>query len=229
MRGYLLPDEGCDWTCGDFKAQEPRLAAHFEDGALCKAFNDNPELDPYIFIVDLLSGSIIRKEAKTIFLGLLYSQGVALLAEKLGTDNARASMLRGIIKGSLPDVVDLDNGCKRRFRMGLPIRTLGGRFYFCEPPSNGREWAYKALNTLIQGSAADQTKEALIFADKEFKILCKDIRILGTVHDEFSVSHPPEFKDQVYEIMQLSANALKCDVPMLMDIFTGANWAEAEE
>ena len=229
MRSYLLPDEGQVWTCGDFKSQEPRLTAHFEDGALCEAFNENPDLDPYLFVVDVLSGSVKRKEAKAILLGLIYSQGVALLAEKLECEQSYASTMRNIIKGALPDVVELDKTCKRRFETGLAIKTLGGRFYFCEPPANGRSWAYKALNTLIQGSAADQTKEALIFAHKEFRLLDRSIRLLGTVHDEFSVSHPEEHKKNVYEIMQLAANALPCDVPMRMDIFTGDRWSSAEE
>lgn len=226
MKSYLLPDEGHVWTKGDFKAQEPRLAAHFEDGALCRAFNDDPELDPYIFVLQVVGG-ITRKEAKTILLGILYAMGVGAMAGRLECEESRASMLRNMIKAALPDIVALDRECKRRFSMGASIVTLGGRHYFCEPPANGRTWEYKALNTLIQGSAADQTKEALIFANHEIKLLDSSCRILGTVHDEFSISHPYHLKDQIHEIMQLAANALPCDVPMRMDIHTGTTWGEA--
>lgn len=226
MKSYLYPDEGHVWTKGDFMAQEPRLAAHFEDGALCRAFNENPLLDPYIFVLEMV-GNITRKESKTVLLGLLYAMGAAVLADRLGCDAQRATMLRNMIKAALPDIVLLDNACKRRFKLGASVCTLGGRHYFSEPASNGRSWDYKALNTLIQGSAADQTKEALIFAHKEIKLLDKSCRILGTVHDEFSISHPPEFTTQVHEIMQLAANYLPVDVPMMMEIHTGERWAEA--
>ena len=227
MKSYLYPDEGHVWTKGDFMAQEPRLAAHFEDGALCRAFNENPLLDPYIFVKDAIGGGITRKESKNVFLGLLYAMGVAALAAKIECTEARATMLRNMIRAALPDIVRLDAECKRRFKLGASVCTLGGRHYFCEPPKNGRTWEYKALNSLIQGSAADQTKEAIIFADHEIKLLDKSCRILGTVHDEISISHPPEFEKQVHEIMQLAANALPCDVPMMMEIHTGYRWAEA--
>lgn len=224
MRSYLLPEPGSVWVCGDFKNQEPRLAAHFEDSALCRAFNEDPELDPYLFVVDLIGG-ITRKESKVIFLGLLYAMGIAMLAEKLKCEPERASMLRTIIKGGLPGLVKLDYDCKRRFQLGLPIRTLGGRTYFCEPPANGRTWEYKALNTLIQGSAADQTKEAIIYIAER---LLPGERVLGTVHDEISVSCHPDRVPAIMDIFQEAANALPCDVPMLMDTNHGASWAGAK-
>jgi DNA polymerase I-like protein with 3'-5' exonuclease and polymerase domains len=226
MRSYLLPDEGHVWTCGDFSSQEPRIAAHFEDGQLMEAYKADPRMDPYIYVLELVGG-INRKESKAIFLGILYAQGAALLAEKLGCDISRANMLRNMIKAALTDVVRLATECKNRFQRGLPLRTLGGRLYYCEPPSGGRDWSYKALNTLIQGSAADQTKEAIIFANKEIKLLDSSCRVLGTVHDEYSISHPPHLLSKVREIMQLAANALPCDVPMIMDAVSGNTWAEA--
>lgn len=228
MRTYLLPDEGHEWTCADFKNQEPRLTAHFEGGALMDAFNEDPLLDPYIFVKDLVGGSTTRHQAKQTFLGLVYALGEAMLAEKLGIPQAVARVIKNTVKAAIPDVVELDKECKKRFRCGLPIRTLGGRLYFCEPASNGRTWEYKALNTLIQGSAADQTKEMMVAAYYEFKLSELGARFLGTVHDEVSVSHPPEVREQVHEILRQAANYLKCDVPMILDIGVGTNWAEAK-
>jgi DNA polymerase I len=227
MKSYLLPEEGHVWTCGDFKAQEPRIAAHLEDGPLCLAFQRDPQLDPYQHVVSLLSGAIERREAKVVFLGLLYSMGVNALAARLGCTAQRATELRQQIRDALPKIQALDADCKLRFHKNLPLTTLGGRVVHCEPPSNGRSWEYKALNLLVQGSAADQTKEALIYADRELRLLDPAIRILGSVHDEWSVSHPPEYTEQVYSIMQAAANALRCDVPMVLDIRTGSTWAQA--
>jgi DNA polymerase I len=223
MRSYLLPDEGCVWVTGDFKSQEPRIAAHFEDGALCRAFDENPSLDQYLWIADLCK--ITRKEAKVVLLGLLYAMGPARLSEALECDMAHATHLKAVIKDAMPDIVKLDYECKRRFQLGQPIKTLGGRLYFCEPPTDGRTWEYKALNVLVQGSAADQTKAALIYIHKR---LLPGERILGTVHDEISISCKPERVDAVIKLLEQAASALACDVPMLMECGYGANWAEAK-
>lgn len=224
MRSYLLPEIGEVWVCGDFKNQEPRLTAHYEGGALLAAFIDNPQLDPYMFVANLCN--IERKPSKVILLGLIYAMGAATMADRLGCDPGTASMYRNIVRTSLPDVMELDRDCKERFLRGLPIRTLGGRQYYCEPASNGRRWEYKALNTLIQGSAADQTKEAMVYIHP--KLVDIHGRLLGSVHDELSVSCKERHVQYVDELMQEAANALPCDCPMIMDVHFGANWAEAK-
>lgn len=222
IRSYFLPEEGHTWVTGDFKSQEPRLTAHFEGGALCKAFQEDPNLDPYLFVGE--QAGVTRKEAKIILLGIIYSMGANSLADSLGSTATRATELRNIIRDAIPDVVELDKTAKKRFQMGLPIRTIGGRVYYCEPVST-RDWAYKALNTLIQGSAADQTKEALIYV---YENLLPGERILGTVHDEISISCPPERLGAVKVILQEAANRIPCDVPMVMDIGSGTCWSEAK-
>ncbi len=223
LRSYLLPEEGHVWVCADFKNQEPRITAHFEDGALAAQYQKDPTLDPYMFVAELCG--IDRKPSKAILLGLIYAMGAATMAEQLDATQEQVTIWRNMIKAALPDVVQLDYDCKRRFQMGLPIRTLGGRQYHCEPPKNGRRFEYKALNTLIQGSAADQTKEALIYVHSQLQ---DGERILGTVHDEISVSCTPERVPSIIQILADAANALPCDVPMLMDTHFGANWAEAK-
>lgn len=239
MRSYCLPDEGCVWYSIDFKSQEPRLAAHFEDGLLMKAYQEDPDLDPYQFVTELVGGDVVRKESKIIFLGLIYSMGAAALAAKLGCSQERATALRNAIRAHLPDVQALDRSCKRRFEMGLPIKTLGGRFCHVEPPSNGRVWAYKALNLLIQGSAADQTKEAIICAEESLDAHATKheeafgsrfhYRLLGTVHDEINLCAPLSHRQLIENIMLEAANALPCDVPMRISFGVGENWAEASK
>lgn len=229
MRSYCLPDPGTVWYSCDFKSQEPRLTAHFEDGLLLAAYIADPEMDPYIFVKDLCGGDVTRKDAKVILLGLIYAMGAAVLAQKLGCDISRATALRNAIRAQLPDVVTLDRDCKRRFEYGLPIKTLGGRLVYCEPPSNGRIWAYKALNLLIQGSAADQTKEAMIYAHEKLEEWRWKVRgrLLGSVHDEINLCAPENISADVFNMMQDAANALPCDVPMRITMGVGANWAEA--
>jgi DNA polymerase I-like protein with 3'-5' exonuclease and polymerase domains len=223
LRAYLLPEDGHVWVTGDFKSQEPRVAAHFEDGALLEAYQSNPELDQYLWIAEL--AGVVRKEAKVIFLALLYAMGVAKLAAQLGILESDASMLRDKIRMALPGIVRLSNEVMWRFRKGQSIRTLGGRVYYCEPRSGGNTFEYKALNVLVQGSAADQGKEALVYIHDR---LLPGERILGMVHDEISVSCPPERVDAVKQLLAEAANALPCDCPMLMDCGHGPNWSSAK-
>lgn len=228
MRTYLLPEVGQVWFCGDFKSQEPRLTAHFECGALMQAYIDDPFLDCYKWVKDLVGGDVTRHEAKQVFLGLVYSMGLDALANKINCSKERAKILRDAIKAMLPDVADLDDECKKRFKNGLPIKTLGGRIYYCEPGRSpwGGTWDYKSLNTLIQGSAADQGKEAMIYLDP--KINAIGGRILVPVHDEINSSVFEKDVDYVNEIYQEAANALTCDVPMIFDTGWGAHWGEAK-
>lgn len=228
MRSYLLPEEGQIWVCGDFKNQEPRLTAHFEDGALMQAFLKDHKLDPYIFVRDTCGFDKTkdgRHKAKQVFLGLVYAMGIQAMADKCGVSYDEGAWLKRAVLSAIPDVGELASDCRKRFKKGLPIRTLGGRLYYCEPSKGGRSFEYKAINTLVQGSAADQTKEAMIYANP----LITGIggRLLGSVHDEWSCSVFERDLEYVHEIYHGAANALPCDVPMLMDIAYGKNWAAA--
>jgi len=223
MRQYVLPELGHDWVTGDFKSQEPRLAAHFEDGVLLEAFQNTPELDQYLWIAEI--AKVTRKQAKTIFLGLLYSMGVIKLAGQLGIGEGEANLLREKIRATLPGIMSLNRQVIGRFKCGQHIKTLGGRIYHCEPSKDGRSFEYKALNVLIQGSAADQAKEALIYVQSKLE---HGERIIGMVHDEISVSCRPGRTAAIKQVLQQAALALPCDAPMLMDCGEGSNWGEAK-
>jgi len=151
--------------------------------------------------------------------------GVSKLAEQLGIMVRDATELKVKVAARIPSVVALNDAVKKRFKMGQSIRTLGGRVYHCEPPKDGKTFDYKALNVLIQGSAADQAKEAVIYVNER---LLPGERIISFVHDEMSVSCPPERVEAVSQIMREAAMALPCDTPMLMDIKFGSNWMEAK-
>ena len=223
LRSVLLPEPGHVWVTGDFKSQEPRIAAHFEDGALLQAYKDNPELDQYLWIAEM--ANVSRKQAKVIFLALLYGMGLDKLAAQLGVSRVDAEIIRKKVRAALPGIVNLNREVMDRFKRGLHIRTLGGRIYHCEPPKNGMTFEYKALNVLVQGSAADQGKEAVIYIHDRLE---PGERILGMVHDEISVSCLPERVEAIKQLMREAACALPCDAPMLMDCGHGNNWSEAK-
>jgi DNA polymerase I-like protein with 3'-5' exonuclease and polymerase domains len=129
----------------------------------------------------------------------------------------------------MPDVRDLMQEVQRRGRSGGYIRTWGGRIYYAEPSKiiegRLRDFAYKLLNYLIQGSAADQTKQSII--DWNAGRLHSDT-FLATVHDEINISVPSEDAARGMSWLKEAMNAPRLDVPMLSEGFIGPNWADLE-
>jgi DNA polymerase I-like protein with 3'-5' exonuclease and polymerase domains len=120
---------------------------------------------------------------------------------------------------------------KARAKAGEPIRTWGGREYYCEAPRfvDGRlqEYDYKLVNVLIQGSAADVTKEALIrYCDAK----PKHHRVLMTVHDELVTSVPCDEREAAMAQLREAMESVKLDVPLLSDgSWSPKSWADLKE
>ena len=184
IRGLFLPEEGELWGAFDYSSQEPRLVVHYSSllkltGAqeFADQYNVDATTDFHQMAADIVG--VPRKQAKDINLGLFYGMGKNKLAEQLGLEYEDAKDLFKEYHGTVPIVQQLaDYVVNRASNKGL-IRTLLGRkcrFDKWEPnayglykpqtyedayaehgPANKRAFTYKALNRLIQGSAADQT------------------------------------------------------------------------
>jgi len=249
VRGLFLPEEGQRWASNDFSSQEPRLLVHYAsllglDGAedMVQAYRTNPNTDFHQMVADM--AGIARKPAKTLGLGLMYGMGKPKLAAQLGLDGEEASGLIDNFHQKVPFLKGTINAVMRRIdnpASGGAIRTLLGRkcrFPLWEPMEYGvnkalpreeavakygprikRAWTYKGLNRLIQGSAADQTKAALLaLSDAGFTPLLQ-------VHDELALS--VDNKEQAEQAAQLMANAVRLEVPSRVDVEIGANWGES--
>lgn len=234
MRRYCLPEEGHVWLKRDFSSQEIRILAHFEDGSLCQAYRGNPALDPHQMAVDLILGitgvKYARKDIKITGFSIIYGSGATGLSVQLGTDRGSAFAIREAYLDAMPGLRTLMSDVQLRGRSGQPIRTWGGRLYFVEAPKeiDGRirDFAYKLLNYLIQGSAADQTKESL----NDWESLRKwDAVFLATVHDEINISAPAEAWQEHMATLKECMNRDRFDVPMLSEGFVGANWQDIED
>lgn len=236
MRRYLLADaEGHIWGRRDYNQQELRILAHFEDGQLQNAYRTNPKLDVHSFvqkeIQTLLGIDLPRTPIKTLNFGLIYGQGVPSMAEKLNCEVAEVKKFREAQFAALPGLKDLDRSTKARGKAGQPIRTWGGRLYYCEEPriieGRYRTFEYKLLNYLIQGSAADCTKEALVRWDAEHG-KTSPARFVVTVHDEINVSAPKKaFKAEMLKLRAVM-QSVEFDVPMLSDAEYGNNWGDMQ-
>ena len=228
-RSYIIPyDAGHLLIDRDFSSQELRILAHFEDGAMLTAYREDPKLDLHQYAADVISATahvnVSRTRAKTIAFSILYGSGLKHLSEGVGCSVEDARQLRDAYLNTFKGVRTIMQDMKVVGRENKPIRTVGGREYFCEPPKiiDGRMQTYdfKLLNYLIQGSAADLTKDAMIrFWDRR-----GNGKLLLTVHDEILVSAPINDADAVMKALQECMNESNLDVPMLSDGERGDNW-----
>jgi DNA polymerase I-like protein with 3'-5' exonuclease and polymerase domains len=187
--------------------------------------------------------NIPRKQAKTVNLGIMYGMGKAKLANVMDIDTDEASKLLETYNERVPFLRSLSDKAMNRASSTGIIRTWLGRkcrFDMYEPVSYGynkalpmeeaideyggkgrvrRAFTYKALNRLIQGSSADQTKKAMVECYKEG--LCPML----TVHDElcFNIKKQEEV-EKIKDIMSNCVPNLK--IPFEVDAELGENWGE---
>ena len=231
MRQFLLPDEGHVWLKRDYSSQEIRIAAHFEDGPLLEAYRANPELDPHEMargmIHTLLHKDFNRKHVKITGFQIIYGGGARAISLKVGCSYAEGIEFKESYFTAMPGIRDLSKDTSRRGRAGEPIRTWGGRLYYREidPKFPSRDFSYKLLNYLIQGSAADQTKQSIIDWDAS---RLPDSQFLATVHDENNISAPAESWQAHMAHLREVMNADRLDCPTRSEGFRGENWHEIE-
>lgn len=228
MRKYCLPEEGHVWVKRDFSSQEIRILAHYEDGLLAQAYNDDPDLDPHEMgrqmIRDITDQLYDRKEVKITGFSIVYGSGVNGLSQQLHCDPVKAANIKGAYLKAFPAIKSLQYDVSRTGRIGECITTWGGRKYYREP--SARDLSYKLLNYLIQGSAADQTKQVICDWDDSREA---DTLFLATVHDEINISAPEDVADQRMAHLKEMMNQDYFDVPMRSEGFRGVNWFDLEE
>lgn len=228
LREYCLPDEGYLWLKRDYSSQELRILAHFEDGSLAEAYRGDANLDPHVMAIELIQNligiSYARKSIKITAFSLIYGSGITGLASQLHQPYEEAARVKSAYLAAMPGVNDLMRDVKRRGERGDSIRTWGGRIYFAESGTiNGeiRSFAYRLLNYLIQGSAADQTKEAINQwrRTKDWQSI-----FLATVHDEINIQAPEDDWMRHMADLKAAMEVDNLDVPITSEGFVGRDW-----
>ena len=248
IRSLFIPEEGHRWGVFDYSQQEPRLVVHY--ASLYKlpsvydvidAYQNDPNADFHQTVAEM--AEIPRSQAKTINLGLFYGMGKGKLQAELGVSKEKAAELFNTYHARVPFVKQLMSKASNRAQDRGQIRTLLGRlcrFHLWEPNSFGmhkamthedalkehgpgikRAYTYKALNKLIQGSAADMTKKAMLELYKE-KII-PHIQI----HDELDLSI--ESEDEAKKVIEIMEHAVTLEVPNKVDYEHGNNWGEIND
>ncbi len=222
IRAYVIPEKGNVLLGRDYSQQELRILAHFEDGALLHAYHDDPQLDQHELarrlINEMLGTSFKRKPIKNTGFGLIYGMGVGKLARQIGEPVEVAKQVHDAYLAIFPGLKALIRGLKDRARTGRPLRTWGGRLYYVEGPKviAGRlqTFEYKLLNYLIQGSAADCTKEAMI---RYWEAPRFDGHDDLTAHDELLAEAPEGQQAKAMAALKAAMESVEFDLPMLTD------------
>ena len=246
IRSIFMPEEGHRWGCFDYSQQEPRLVVHYALATLgstgvasiADAY-DKGEADFHKMVAGI--ADIPRSQAKTINLGLFYGMGKAKLQAQLGVTEEKAKDLLNTYHARVPFVKQLIYQTMDRAQQRGWIRTILGRkcrFDMWEPATFGmhkpqtfeeaslehgsrnikRAFTYKALNKLIQGSAADMTKKAMVELRKE------GLLPMIQLHDELNISFKTkEESDKIKEIME---NCVPLKVPNKVDFEQGNCWGD---
>jgi len=238
VRRYVLPDEGEVFLHRDFSGQEVRIFAHYESGELAEAYRDNPSLDPHGWLKEEIQRTtgqeLERTRVKNVTFARLYGGGAgAVQAQAKCKSLAEAKEIIAFHDAALPGRRIVSDEILRLIRRGEPIRTWGGRLYYCEPPKivKGRRhtWEYKLINYLVQGSAADITKEALCRWYYTEGRNTWEARFLLTVYDEINLSSPREYIYENMEMLKCVMEDIELDVPMRSDGKMGERWGELEK
>lgn len=240
-RSYVAPYHDDHLLAGrDYSQQEPRILAHFEDGELKRQYQENPWIDYHdnakSHLERIFNRQFERKPVKNINLGIIYGQGVASLAEKNGQTVQETTDLKNAIYALYPGLGEMYADMKDRAKNNEPIRTWGGREYYCEEPAfiKGRmmTFDYKMVNVLIQGSAADCTKEAVIRFHRERLRRGKHNSwfLLLNVHDEIVISAPRDEFDEAMEVLRVAMESVEFDVKILSEgAWSAKSWADMSD
>jgi DNA polymerase I-like protein with 3'-5' exonuclease and polymerase domains len=242
IRSLFIPEENHKWGVFDYSQQEPRILVHYAklqklDGIdeIANAYKSG-EADFHSAVAKM--AGIERSQAKTINLGLMYGMGKNKLMAELGLMKEPAEKLIAQYHAKAPFIKQLMQAVSRRADDSGRIRTLGGRvchFDLWEPTTFGagmpkphvealkeyghgikRAGTYKALNRLIQGSAADMTKLSIIALSENG--IVPHIQI----HDELDIS--VEHSEQARQIVEIMESAIKLEIPNKVDYECGDSW-----
>lgn len=235
IRGYVIPYQGDHVLVDrDFSQQEIRTLAHFGDGVLQQKYKENPWVDMHDAVKDdllrILGLDVPRDSVKAINFGILYGMGIGSLAARLEVPVEEAKKLKDAVLTLYPEIKDLYATTRALAKASEPVVTWGGRENFCEAPTtdkaSGRsiDWSYRLPNTIIQGSAADQIKEAII---RYAESAPPDHLLLLNVHDQLLASVPRHEVARGHEVMRTAMDSLELDVVMLSEgKWSERNWAD---
>ena len=240
IRKAFIPKKGWHLLAADYSQIELRILAHYsDDKILIKAFKEDEDIHTRtateVFqVFPSLINSELRQQAKVINFGIIYGMSPYGLSKELGISRKMAKTYIHNYFTRYSGVKQFIDETIKEARISNKTSTLLGRIRLLpdinSSNKNLREFAERtAINTPIQGTAADLIKIAMITVDSAFTEKGLKSAMLLSVHDEIVFEVPPDELDTVRSIVkEIMEGVWKLKVPLKVNMAVGENWAEAK-
>ena len=241
IRALFVPGEGYDWLLScDYSQIELRILAHVsQDPLMLESFRENQDVhartasEVFGVPLDLVSHEM-RGRAKAVNFGIVYGISDFGLAVQLGCSRKEASEFIENYLSRYKGVKEYMERMKALARSQGYVTTLLGRRRYL-PDINNRNFNLRsfaertAINTPIQGTAADIMKLAMLRVDAALRKSGLSFRVLLQVHDELVLEVKEAEREAAAALVQTEMqNAFKLDVPLLAEVNYGKDWASAK-
>ena len=239
IRQAVIPDDGCLFLSADYSQIELRLMAHFSrDPHMVEAFRSGQDIHAataakiFNISIDQVTKDQ-RRQAKTANFGIIYGISAFGLAQQLDCSRSEAKALIDGYFAAFPGVIDYIEKQKELARQqGYAITLFGRKRYLPDILSNNatvRSFAERnAVNSPIQGTAADIIKMAMVTIHRRLKEEGLKAQMIMQVHDELNFNVPVNEVDKVREIViNEMQNVVHLTVPLIADCGVGNNWLQA--
>jgi DNA polymerase-1 len=224
----------------DYSQIELRMLAHFcQDEGLLTAFRSGHDIHSVVAaqIFGESEDAVTdeqRRSAKTVNFGVIYGLSAFGLASRLGITQSEAAAFIEAYFGRYPGIDRWMTTVLEEAKSSGHVKTILGRRRPIQgvKSTTGRQKNLAertAINTVIQGSAADLIKMAMINIDRELRLRNLQSRLILQIHDELVLEVPKqELADVRVLVRTLMNNALDLQVPVEVDVAAGANWLDVE-
>ena len=239
IRQAVIPDDGCLFLSADYSQIELRLMAHFSrDPHMVEAFRSGQDIHAataakiFNISIDQVTKDQ-RRQAKTANFGIIYGISAFGLAQQLDCSRSEAKALIDGYFAAFPGVIDYIEKQKELARQqGYAITLFGRKRYLPDIVSHNatvRSFAERnAVNSPIQGTAADIIKMAMVTIHRRLKEEGLKAQMIMQVHDELNFNVPVNEVDKVREIViNEMQNVVHLTVPLIADCGVGNNWLQA--
>jgi DNA polymerase-1 len=238
-KAFIPRDENHSIVSADYSQIELRIIAEIsKDPNMRQAFIDNIDIHTAtaakVYGVSIEEvDSTQRRNAKAVNFGIIYGQSAFGLSQNLGIPRKEAAEIIENYFAQYPGIKQYMADTMNFARENGYVTTLMGRRRYLRDINSANQTVRgfaerNAINAPIQGSAADMIKIAMINIHREFKALKLDARMTMQVHDEL-VFDVPNHEIEIVKpiILEKMKNAIKTEVPIMVEIGTGLNWLEA--
>jgi DNA polymerase I-like protein with 3'-5' exonuclease and polymerase domains len=231
IRNLFVAPEGHQLVVADYSQIEPRILSSFSgDRVLCQNYLDG--VDIYTTIGDTVG--VDRSGAKTLVLGMMYGIGPEKIATSIGVSGAEARNLLDNFARKFPAITKYKRQVvaetRRRGPVPYALTYMNRRRYLPDLLSKeigkraGAE--RQAFNTVIQGSAADLIKLAMVRAEG---LLPDGAAMILTIHDELVTTAPKEVIEETAAAIREAMEGIKAlSIPMLADVKIVDKWGDAK-